>query len=290
MISREWVDKDDLIGKVCLVTGGTSGIGKSVALSFAEFGADVVITARNKEKAEKVIQEIREISQNENVDYLIGDFSDLDQVRGIAKEFISKYKNLHILVNNAGAFYRKREETKYNVEKSFLVNHLSPFLLTNLLLDLLKKSKPSKIINISSDSHRRAKIDLNNLNMDGYYSGIKAYSNSKLANLLFTYELSRKVENKTICVNSVHPGFVSTGIFNFGDGLVGKVVNKIINRFMIKPEEGADTVIYLALSRENAVGCGKYFINRKSEKSSDMSYDLSLAKELWEKSEELTNL
>jgi len=290
MIFKEWAENDTLIGKVCLITGATSGIGKETALALAGMGADLIITGRDEEKTAAVVQEIREFSKNENVNYLIADFSDLDQIRKLVDQFNHKYSKLHVLINNAGVYLPKRIITKYGVEKTFLVNYLAPFLLTNLLLDSLKSSCSSRIINVSSDAHKYGNIDLDDLEISKLYTGMKAYSRSKLANILFTYSLSEMLKEDRICVNALHPGHVATDIWDGGFGILSNMMKKIIGRFSITPKEGADNSIFLAVSPDINQDCGNYYVRRETVRSSDLSYDQHLAKDLWNKSEELVGL
>ena len=182
-----------LEGRICLVTGATAGIGQVTATALAAQGAELVIAGRNPEKAEKIVKQIKTQTGNPNVTALLADFSDLDQVRQLAVEFKQRHTQLHVLVNNAGAFFNARQRTKYGVERTFLVNHLAPFLLTNLLLDLIKASAPARIINVSSDAHRSGRLNFNDLEFNRFYFGMFAYGRSKLANVLFTNELANRL-------------------------------------------------------------------------------------------------
>src|SRR5687768_6952035 len=197
-------------GKICLVTGGTNGIGKSTALELARMGATVVIVGRDAQKTSQVVEEIRAASGNKNVDSLLADLSSQQEVRRLANEFKSKYSHLHVLLNNAGGFFMRRQLSVDGIEMTFALNHLAYFLLTNLLLDTMKASSPARIINVSSDAHAGGKIAFDNLEGEREYSA-STYGNSKLANILFTVELSRRLEGTGVTVNALHPGFVSTG-------------------------------------------------------------------------------
>ncbi len=277
-------------GKVCLVTGATAGIGKITATALAAQGAELVICGRNRQKAEDTMNEIKAETGNEKVSYLLADFSDLDQVREMAKEFQDRHNKLHLLVNNAGAFFNNRIPTPYGVEMTFLVNHLAPFLLTNLLQDILKSSTPSRIINVSSEAHRQGIMKFEDLGFEKGYFGIKAYGRSKLANILFTYELSRKLEGTGVTVNAVHPGHIATDIWKTNFGLLGPALKWFMGRIALTPEEGAENSIYLAISPEVEGVSGKYFIKNEPVQSSPASCDKEIARKLWKLSAELTSL
>ena len=200
-------------GKICIVTGATSGIGKSTATMLAEKGATVVFICRNQEKGKQVQEEISQKTGNRNLDLLIADLSSQAAIHKVASEFQSKYQQLHVLVNNAGLAVRKTLSPD-GIEMTFAVNHLAYFMLTNLLLDRLKASAPSRIINVSSEAHRNLKtLDFENLQGEKSYTGFKAYSLTKLCNILFTNELARRLQGTRVTANSMHPGFLSTGIF-----------------------------------------------------------------------------
>ncbi|GAG27457.1 unnamed protein product, partial [marine sediment metagenome] len=196
--------KNHMTGKVCVVTGATAGIGKVTATALASHGAEVIIAGRNHQKAEATLQQIKNETGNESLQYLLADFSDLDQVRNLAAAFKERYTRLDILVNNAGSFFNTRRETPYGVEKTFLVNHLAPFLLTTLLLEILQGSPPARIVNVSSDGHKLATMDLDDLGFKRGFSGMKAYGRSKLANIMFTYELARRLAGSNVTANALH--------------------------------------------------------------------------------------
>ncbi len=279
-----------MTGKVCLVTGATSGIGKVTATALASLGAEVVITGRNREKTEATIHQIISETGNETVHYLLADFSDLEQVRELAAQFNRRFSRLDVLVNNAGSFFNTRQETQYGVEKTFLVNHLAPFLLTNLLLDTIISSSPARIINVSSDAHQYGTLDFDDLCFKRRFVGMKAYARSKLANILFTYESVRRLGESSITVNALHPGHVATDIWRTNFSIVGPALKRVMGLFALTPEEGADNSIYLATSQDVAGVTGKYFVKREPAQSSSLSYDEELAKRLWEVSEDLTSI
>lgn len=282
--------ENTLTGKVCLVTGATAGIGKITAAALAGQGAQLVVHGRSKAKAEETVQEIKAATGNQQISYLLADFSDLDQIRDLAKNFQDRFQHLHLLLNNAGGFFNKRILTSYGVEMTFLVNYLAPFLLTNLLLDTLKKSAPSRIINVSSEAHRQDRMNFEDLDFKKGYFGIKAYARSKLGNILFTYELARRLEGTGVTVNALHPGHIATDIWKTNFGLIGPALKRIMGFFSLTPEEGAENSIYLASSPEVTGISGKYFIKFEPAPSSPLSSDPALARQLWEISEKMTGL
>jgi NAD(P)-dependent dehydrogenase (short-subunit alcohol dehydrogenase family) len=276
-------------GKVTLITGGTSGIGKAAATALAGMGATVVITGRNEERGKRALQEIREESGNDGVELILADLTVQDEVRRLAEELRERHKQLEVLVNNAGLVLSERTETPDGIETQLAINHLAPFLLTNLLLDLLKESAPSRIVTVSSDAHRWAKIDLDDLQSRKRYRGMQVYGKTKLANIMFTYELAERLEGTGVTANCMHPGGVNT---NFGNNQGGpmNLLFRLFKPFMRSPEQGADTLIYLASSPEVEGMTGKYLADRKVKAASDAAYDETTRKRLWEASEELTGL
>ena len=277
-----------MAGKVCMVTGATAGIGKITATALAGLDAKMIITGRNQRKLEDTVHQIRTETGNESVQYLLADFSDLQQVRDLAMAFKERFSRLDVLVNNAGAFFNSRIETMYGVEMTFLVNHLAPFLLTNLLLENIQKSNRARIINVSSDVHKQGTMNFNDLSFKHGYFGMKAYARSKLANILITYELVRRLGDSSVTVNALHPGHVATDIWKTNFSIIGPALKWIVGLFALSPEEGADNSIYLASSSEATGVTGKYFIKRKPVNSSPISYDEEIAQRLWDFSETLT--
>ncbi len=276
-------------GKVVLITGGTSGIGKAAATALAGMGAEVVVTGRNRQKGEDTVEEIRRESGNDKVSLLLADLAVQAEIRRLAREFEASHDRLDVLVNNAGAFKTRRTETPDGIEMTLAVNHLAPFLLTNLLLDLLKESAPSRIINVSSDAQRLGKIDLDDLQSERRYRAFPVYGKSKLANIMFTYELAERLHGTGVTANCMHPGSVNTD-FGKGERGVSMLLFRAFKPFMRSPEKGADTLIYLAASPDVEGMTGRYFIDREVTNSSEESYDETLRKKLWEASEELTGL
>jgi len=276
-------------GKICLVTGATSGIGKATALGLAQMGATVVMVGRDREKGEAVQREIKTKSGNEAVDLLLADLSSQESIRQLAEDFLQRYTKLHVLINNAGLISLRRRETVDGLEVTFAVNLLAPFLLTNLLLDVIKASAPSRIINVSSASHEAGYINMDDL--ERHYRYLRAYGQSKLALVLFTYELARRLQGTGVTANCLHPGFVASNFGQNGTGPISRaVVNLIFSSFGISPEEGAKTSIFLATSPEVEGVTGKYFVKSIPKRSAPITYDETLQGKLWEESARLVKL
>jgi len=276
-------------GKVCLVTGGTSGIGQVTAKELARLGATVVIVGRNRQKCEDTVNQIRQQTGNPAVEFLVGDLSSLAGIRGVANEFRQKHTRLDVLVNNAAGIFMERRESVDGIEMNLALNHLAYFLLTNLLLDLLKSSAPARVVNVSSDAHRHMVLDFDDLQGKKSYRGFRAYSKSKLANLLFTFGLARRLAGTGDTVKALHPGFVASNIFA-GNGRVGWVVRQIASAIALSPEAGAQTSLYLATSPEVEGVTGQYFAKQRSVASSPASHDDAAARRLWTVSEEMAGL
>lgn len=287
-MSQNQANKQSMRGKVCMVTGATSGIGQVTAAALAMQGAHVIVVGRNRAKAQQVVGEIRRQTGNDAVWYLLADFSDLQQVRELAAAFSAQYSQLDVLVNNAGTYFNTRHPAPGGVEMTFHVNHLAHFLLTNLLLDTLTASAPARIVNVTSRAHEYDNMDFDDLGFERSYFGMKAYARSKLANLLFTYELARRLAGSGVTVNAVHPGGVATDIWRTNFPVLGPAIKWVMSLFALTPEEGADTLIYLASSPDVEGVTGKYFVEREAIASSPLSYDEQVAARLWEVSEQLT--
>ena len=282
--------KENMNGKICLVTGGTNGIGKATAQALAQMGATVVIVGRDAQKAAQVSKEIQAASGNQNVDWLLADLSSQQDIRRLVAEFKSKYSQLHVLINNAGGTFMTRQLSVDGIEMTFALNHLAYFMVTNLLLDTIKASAPARIINVSSDAHSGGKIDFNNLQGERSYSGIGPYGNSKLANILFTIELARRLEGTGVTVNALHPGLVSTGFGKNNPGLLMKIMGVVIPLIARSPEKGAETSIYLVSSPAVQNITGKYFVDCKITQPAPQASDSAVAKELWDVSAEMVCL
>lgn len=277
-----------LLDKVCLITGANSGLGKITARELAKMGGTVVMVARSQARGEAALAKVQQASGSNKVHLMLADLSSLAATRQLAEAFKAQYGRLDVLVNNAGAIFKDRQVSVDGYEMTFALNHLSYFLLTNLLLDLLKASAPARIVNVSSGAHMGGRINFDDLMLEKKYRSFAAYSQSKLANVLFTYELARRLEGSGVTANALHPGGVATG-FGSGTGLMGWVF-KLIRPFLLTPEQGAETQIYLASSPEVAGISGKYFDKKKPVKSSQISYDTAVAQRLWQISKELTGL
>ncbi len=261
-----------------LITGSTDGIGKAAAIELARSGARILVHGRNSKRAQAAVESITKESGSSTVEPVVADFASLKQVRQLAADVINRYKRLDVLVNNAGVLSNKRVMTEDGFELTFQVNHLAHVLLTHLLLDLLKSSAPSRIINVSSMVHGSARIEFDNLQGERKYSGYGAYGRSKLANLLFTYELAERLQGTGVTVNALHPGVIATKLLRAGfGGFWGGNVKK-----------GAETIVYLATSPEATTG--KYFVNCAGAESSALSHDKKLQKEFWSVSERLAGI
>lgn len=276
-----------MTGKTCMVTGANAGIGKATALGLAKMGANVVMVCRDRERGEAALSEIKRESSNDSVGLLIADLSLLAAIRGLAEEFKTKYPTLHVLNNNAGIIPGTRTVTGDGFETQFAVNHLNYFFLTNLLLDVLKASAPARIVNVTSQVHDGASIDFNDLQSERSYRRTSVYAWTKLANVLFTYELARRLEGTGVTSNCLHPGTVATKLL--GD-YMPSALRFIGNIVGASPEKGARTSLYLATSPEVEGVTGRYFVSQKEAQSSKLSYDKSLASRLWQVSAELTRL
>jgi retinol dehydrogenase-14 len=276
-------------GRACLITGGTNGIGKSTAHELARMGAMVVIVGRDARKTSRVVEEIRQASGNDRVDSLLADLSSQEEVRRLANEFESKYSHLHVLLNNAGGVFMRRQLSVDGIEMTFALNHLAPFLLTNLLLDKIRASAPARIINVSSGAHTSGKIEFDNLQGERNYSP-RAYDDSKLATILFTMELARRLEGTGVTINALHPGFVSTGFGKNNPGFLMKTIRAVVPLIARSPEKGAETSIYLASSPEVQSITGKYFVDRKVTQPAPRATDMVVAGRLWDTSAGMVHL
>ncbi len=274
-------------GRVVLITGGTGGIGKATATALAAMGAEVVVTGRNPEKGEKAVGEIRETSGNANVSLLLADLAVQAEVRRLAQEFKERHDRLDVLINNAGGVFGRREETPDGIEWTLAVNHLAPFLLTNLLLDLLKKSAPSRVVTVSSEAQRWGRMDFDDLQSEKRYRSFPVYGMTKLANVMFTFELAERLEGTGVTANCMHPGSVNTD-FAANNRDLSSLFFRLFKPFMRTPEGGADTLVYLAASPEVEGMTGKYLLDRKVTTASNVAYDKATRQRLWEESTKLT--
>ena len=276
--------------KICLITGANAGIGQQTALQLAQMGATVVMVARDPQRGEAARAAIAAATGNTRVDLLQADFASPQSIRAMAAAFAARYDRLDVLVNNAGVYLTGREETADGLERTFAVNHLGYFMTTLLLWDALLAAESARIVNLSSDAHRQAKLNFDDLQNQGKYAGFRAYAQSKLANVLFTYELDRRRGDAPVTVNAVHPGFVASNFGRNNRGIVGLAMTRLVPLFAKSVAEGAATSVYLASSPEVAGVSGQYFANCRAVKSAPQSYDRAAAERLWAISEELADL
>jgi NAD(P)-dependent dehydrogenase (short-subunit alcohol dehydrogenase family) len=288
----------DMKGKICIVTGSNSGIGKETAIGLAKMGTTVVMVVRDQERGEKALREIIRQTGNNSVDLMICDLSSMDSIRRFAKEFKKKYDRLDVLINNAGALFNERKVTAEGFERTLAVNYLGPFLLVHELLDLLKKSAPSRIVNVSSGLAKNGRVDLEDLQSEKNFAGTKAYSsmrapvysNTKLMIMMFTYELARRLKGTGVTVNVLMPGFVATNLGKNSGSLSSSLMFKIVRPMQINAKKGAETSVYLASSEEVKDVSGKCFAKKKEVLTCSASYDEDLQKRLWSKTEHLLGL
>jgi NAD(P)-dependent dehydrogenase (short-subunit alcohol dehydrogenase family) len=279
---------DSMTGKTVLVTGATNGIGFITARELAKMDAVVLMVARDEQKGRAKLEEIRKAVPNAKLELLLADLSSMASIRQLATNITAKYSSLDVLVNNAGAFYSDRRVSKDGFEMTFALNHIGYFLLTNLLLDTLKRGKNARIVSVSSGAHLGAKINFDDLQLEQKFSGWAAYCTSKLMNVLFTKELARRLAGTGVTANCLHPGFVNTGFAGGSSDLMGRMLNFVKNFAAITPEKGAETMIYLSSSQEVANVTGEYFEKKKIAKVNPIALDSSIAKRLWDVSEKLT--
>ena len=278
-----------MIGKTCLVTGATAGIGRVTALELAHMSANVIIVGRNPAKCAVTAIDIREETGNPAVEFLVADLSSQDQIRDLVKAFKERHQRLDVLVNNAGALHLGREKSVDGIEKTFALNHLAYFQLTNLLLDVMVDSAPARIINVSSSAHKEARLNVKDAHSPHRYFGWRAYSRSKLCNVLFTYELARRLKGTSVTANALDPGLVATN-FLTNNGILGRFGNFILGVRGISVEDGARTSVYTASSPDMEGLTGKYMVKKRSVRSSKRSYDEDQQAALWEASSNLTGV
>ena len=279
-----------LAGKTVLVTGATSGIGRATAAGLAGLGANVVLVGRDRQKAEATATAIKEETGNDAVEPLIADLASQASVRKLAAEYSARFPRLDVLINNAGVFLAHRRTTVDGLEYTFAVNHLAPFLLTDLLQDLLISSAPARVVTVSSEAQRMGRIDFDDLQGERDYRGQAAYNQSKLANILFTYELARRLEGTGVTANVLHPGLVRSNFGHEDPTPPIRLVIRFMGPLMLSPERGARTSIYLASSHDVENVTGTYFTKSKPIRSSSRSYDHAVAQRLWQVSADLVGL
>jgi len=276
-------------GKIIVITGATNGIGLEAAVALAREGARVVMVGRNPDKTAAAVADVRKRSGSDAVETVLCDFSSQESIRKLAGDLRTRCARIDVLVNNAGAVHPRRTLTGERIESTFAVNHLGYFLLTNLLIDLLVKSAPARIVNVASVAHYRGTLDFDDLGLERGYQLMKAYSRSKLANVLFTRELARRLSGTGVTVNALHPGTVATGIWSAAPGWLRPVL-AIAKMFMVSPEEGARRIVYLASSPEVAATTGSYFEEDRAKKPARLAADDALAARLWSESARLVGL
>jgi NAD(P)-dependent dehydrogenase (short-subunit alcohol dehydrogenase family) len=256
--------------KIILITGSADGIGKQTALDLADLGATVIVHGRDPERTKYVAAEIKESTGNPSIDFLVADLYSLQDVKMLSGQLHEKYDRIDVLINNAGVYMNRKELSKDGFEMTFAVNHLSHFLLTHLLLDLIKKPTHSRIINVASMAHAH-EMDFDNLQGEKFYDGYTAYSLSKLCNILFSYELTRQLEGTRVTVNCLHPGVIKTKLLRTGWGMGGGSLSS-----------GSKTSVYLASSPDVENVTGKYFSNSRPANSTRVSHDIAVQKKLWQ--------
>ncbi len=280
---------DDIGERVCVVTGASAGIGKAIAHGLAALGAQVLLVSRDEARGVAALNEIRQATGNPHVSLLLADLASMMQVRRLAEEIVQRSPSVHVLINNAAIIPPQRQLTDEGLEMQLAVNHLAPFLLTNLLLDHLLASKPARVINISSQTHAGAAIPFDDIQSERDYQPSAVYAWTKLANILFTYELARRLPDKEVTINAVHPGVINTRLLHNYMGAPDER-GRQLSRFGSSPEKGAETPIFLAVSAEVQDTTGGYFRDRRPLPSSPASYDGVVARRLWDVSAQLVSL
>lgn len=275
-------------GRVCLVTGATSGIGRAAALALARRGATVVAVGRDRARGERVLEELR-AAGGRDAALLLADLSSQAEVRRLAADFLARHERLDVLVNNAGGIFPQRRLSVDGVELTLAVDHLAPFLLTALLAERLARSAPARVVTVSSDAHRVGRIDLDDLQLERRWTPMRAYAQAKLANVLFTRALARRMAERDVTANALHPGVVATNFAGDATGIV-RLVFRLARPFSLSPERGADTLVYLASSPEVTAVTGGYFEKRRQRRPSRAAEDEALAEALWERSARIVGL
>jgi retinol dehydrogenase-14 len=290
----EHIVNEPMVGRTVLITGATSGIGRATALGLARMGAHLAITGRDRVRTDDAAREIR--TAGGQVDVFVADLSSQVEVRRLAEEMLRGLSRIDVLINNVGGYWNTRHLTVDGLERTFALNHLAPFLLTNLLLDKLKQSVPARVVTVSSNAHAAGRIDFSDLQGQRSYSGGRAYNQSKLANILFSYELARRLQatrlrdQPVVTANALHPGMVSTAFGAEDPATVQRVFIPFLRHFMKTPAQGAATPIHLAYASDLVQVTGRYFANSKPTRSSKPSYDEAAAARLWQVSGDLVGL
>lgn len=280
---------ESMAGKTCIVTGGTSGIGEATALALARKGADVAILCRSKERGEATRERIESETGRACVRLFYGDMEQLDDMRRVAGEMRDALPRIDVLLNNAGVTMLGRSETPDGFETTFAVNHLAPFLLTHQLLPRILETPGARIINTASGAHKFARFDLDDLQSKREYSSMRVYGASKLANMLFTTELARRLDGRGIGIWSLHPGAVSTRL-GANNGGIAKLVLPLLSLFFKTPEQGARTSVHLCSAERIDAPNGAYFVNERPARTSALARDADAARRLWEESERMVGI
>jgi NAD(P)-dependent dehydrogenase (short-subunit alcohol dehydrogenase family) len=281
-------DRGPLAGRTVLITGATSGIGKATAAGLAAMGAHVAVTGRDPSRTEATAREVRAVGGGP-VDAFVADLSSQAEVHRLADEVLQRLPRLHVLINNVGGYWNTRHVTADGFERTFGLNHLAPFLLTDLLLDRLRESSPARVVTVSSHAHTSGQIDFDDLQGERGYSGARAYNQSKLANVLFTYELARRLRGTSVTANALHPGVVRTSFGAEDPGRTQRLAVPLMRPFMKSPTAGAATSVHLASAAELEGVTGEYFADSAPRRSSERSYDASASARLWTVSRDLVS-
>jgi NAD(P)-dependent dehydrogenase (short-subunit alcohol dehydrogenase family) len=279
------MDKNSIV----VITGANSGIGKATSIELARTGASVIMACRSKERGEEALNDVKALSGNNSVELMLCDLGSLESIRDFCSDFKQKYKQLNVLINNAGVILPGYHQTAEGFELHFGVNHLGHFLLTNELLDILLASAPARVINVTSGAHKSGKIYFEDINLKKKYNFWRAYSQSKLANILFTYELAERLKGTGVTANCFHPGAVATRMGVNRDTGFGTLITRLLKPFFQTAEQGAKTAIYLAASDDIEGVTGRYFYKKRPVQSSKSSYDRASAIKLWDLSEKLVD-
>ncbi len=288
-MNMEQIHSGPMAGRTVLVTGGSGGIGRATALGLATMGAHLAITGRDRGRTEGAAGEIRAAGGGQ-VDVFVADLSCQSEVRRLADEVLQRLSRIDVLVNNVGGYWNTRHVTADGLERTFALNHLAPFLLTNLLLDRLHQSAPARVVTVSSNAHAQGRIDFDDLQGERSWSGARAYSQSKLANVLFTYELARRLQGSFVTANALHPGVARTAFGAEDPAGVQRLLVPFMRAFMKTPAQGAATSIHLASAPDLEQVTGRYFANSKPKRSSERSHDEATAARLWQVSADLAGL
>jgi NAD(P)-dependent dehydrogenase (short-subunit alcohol dehydrogenase family) len=277
-------------GKTILITGATNGIGLEAAVALARAGARVVMVGRDAGRSEAAVAEVMARSGSRDVSHLLCDFSSQAAVRALAASVLASFNRLDVLVNNAGAVNKTRRLTVDGIEMTFAVNHLGYFLLTNLLRDLLVQSAPARVVTVASIGHRRGTLDFGDLGYQRGYQIMRAYTRSKLANVLFAAELARRLAGTGVTSNSLHPGRVATNIWSGAPTWAKPLIQVLLRPFMLTPEQGGATIVQLAASPDLEGVTGEYFENGVAVPPAPLAQDEALAKRLWDVSAQMVGL